>query len=113
MKPLPPVFSTGRKRLIRPVRFPRMRQCMDSDNLHRRLKKISGQVAGLDKMIDEDVPCADILVQVNAISSALHKVGEIILVGHINHCVKDGLNSGDVDKTLADFEEVLKQYSKI
>ncbi|MBR6037456.1 MAG: metal-sensing transcriptional repressor [Candidatus Methanomethylophilaceae archaeon] len=90
-----------------------MRQCMDSDNLHRRLKKISGQVAGLDKLIDEDVPCADILVQVNAISSALHKVGEIILVGHINHCVKDGLKSGDVDKTLADFEEVLRQYSKI
>lgn len=34
-----------------------MRQCMDADNLHRRLKKIIGQVQAIDKMIDEDVPC--------------------------------------------------------
>ena len=90
-----------------------MKQCMDSDNLHRRLKKISGQISGLDRMIDEDVPCEDILVQVNAIKSALHKVGQIILVGHINHCVKDGIEDGDVDKTVADLAKVLEQFSKI
>ena len=38
-----------------------MRQCMDADNLHRRLKKIIGQVQAIDRMIDEDVPCEDIL----------------------------------------------------
>ena len=38
-----------------------MKQCMDSDNLHRRLKKIIGQVQAIDRMIDEDVPCEDIL----------------------------------------------------
>ena len=40
-----------------------MKQCMDSDNLHRRLKKIIGQVQAIDRMIDEDVPCEDILSQ--------------------------------------------------
>ena len=51
-----------------------MRQCMDSENLHRRLKKIIGQVQAIDRMIDEDIPCEDILSQINAAKSALHKV---------------------------------------
>ena len=38
-----------------------MKQCMDSENLHRRLKKIIGQVQAIDRMIDEDVPCEDVL----------------------------------------------------
>ena len=59
-----------------------MRQCMDSENLHRRLKKISGQIAAIDRMIDEDVPCEDIIVQINAVKSAVHKVGQIIMEGH-------------------------------
>ena len=41
-----------------------MRQCMDADNLHRRLKKIVGQVQAIDRMVDEDVPCEDVLSQI-------------------------------------------------
>jgi len=47
---------------------------MDSSNLHRRLKKIIGQVQAIDKMIDEDVPCEDVLSQINAAKSALHGI---------------------------------------
>ena len=47
-----------------------MRQCMDSDNLHRRLKKIIGQVQAIDRMIEEYVPCEDVLAQINAAKSA-------------------------------------------
>ena len=50
-----------------------MKQCMDADNLHRRLKKIIGQVQAIDRMIDEDIPCEDILSQINAAKSALHR----------------------------------------
>ena len=50
-----------------------MKQCMDSENLHRRLRKIIGQVQAIDRMIDEDVPCEDILSQINAAKSALHR----------------------------------------
>ena len=56
-----------------------MRQCMDFENLHRRLAKIAGQVNAIDKMIEEDVPCEDILSQINAAKSALHKCGQIVL----------------------------------
>ena len=65
-----------------------MKQCMNSENLHRRLKKIIGQVQAIDRMIDEDVPCEDVLAQLNAAKSALHKVGQVVLEGHISHCVR-------------------------
>lgn len=90
-----------------------MKQCMDSENLHRRLKKIQGQIAAIDRMIDEDVPCEDIIVQVNAVKSALHKIGQIIMEGHIQHCVRDGIEHGDADKTIAEFTKVIEQFSKI
>ena len=77
-----------------------MRQCMDADNLHRRLKKIVGQVQAIDRMVDEDVPCEDVLSQINAAKSALHKCGQVVLEGHIQHCVRDGIQHGDADKTI-------------
>jgi len=90
-----------------------MKECMDSENLHRRLKKIAGQVAAVDRMIDEDVPCEDIMIQINAIKSAVQSVGQIVLEGHINHCVRDGIEHGDADKTIAEFAEVIRQFSKL
>ena len=85
-----------------------MKKCMDSENLHRRLNKINGQVTAINKMIDEDVPCEDILNQVNAAKSALHKVGQIILEGHLNHCVKEGFESGDTDETIKNFTKAIE-----
>ena len=90
-----------------------MKQCMDSEILHKRLKKISGQIAAIDRMIDEDVPCEDIIVQINAVKSAVHKVGQIIMEGHIQHCVRDGIEHGDAEKTIAEFTKVIEQFSKI
>ena len=77
-----------------------MRQCMDAENLHRRLRKIIGQVQAIDRMVDEDVPCEDILSQINAAKSALHRAGQVVLEGHIKHCVRDGIEHGDADKTI-------------
>ena len=59
-----------------------MVKCMDSENLHRRIKKIVGQINAIDNMIDKDVPCEDILIQINAAKNALHKVGQISPVYH-------------------------------
>lgn len=86
---------------------------MDSGNLHRRLNRIQGQIAAIDRMIDEDIPCEDIIVQINAVKSAMHKVGQIVMEGHICHCVKDGIEHGDADKTIAEFTKVIEQFSKI
>lgn len=90
-----------------------MKQCMDAENLHRRLKKIAGQVNAIDKMVDEDVPCEDVLIQINAVKSALHKVGQIVLEGHLNRCVRDGIEHGDADKTIANFAKAIEHFSRM
>ena len=90
-----------------------MKQCMDSENLHRRLKKIIGQVQAIDRMIDKDVPCEDVLAQINAAKSALHGCGKVVLEGHIKHCVRDGIEHGDADKTIENFTKAVERFSII
>ena len=90
-----------------------MRQGMDSETLHRRISRIQGQLRAIDRMIDEDIPCEDILVQVNAVKKAVHGVGVVILDGHLKHCVRDGLEHGDADKTIESFAKAVEQFSKI
>ena len=77
-----------------------MRQCMDVPNIQLRIKKIQGQLNAISKMVEEDVPCEDILIQINAAKSAMHKVGKVVLEGHLHHCVKDGIEHGDAEKTI-------------
>lgn len=90
-----------------------MRQCMDADNLHRRLAKIIGQVQAIDRMVDEDVPCEDVLAQINAAKSALHKAGQVVLEGHIKHCVRDGIEHGDADKTIESFTKAVERFANM
>lgn len=90
-----------------------MKQCMDSDNLHRRLKKIIGQVQAIDRMIDEDVPCEDILYKLMLQNQHYHKVGQIVLEGHIHHCVRDGIEHGDAEKTIESFTKAVERFSNM
>ena len=90
-----------------------MRQCMDMDNLHNRLKRVDGQIKAIDRMIEQDVPCEDIIIQINAAKTALHKIGQVVLEGHLNHCVKDGFEHGDAEKTIADFAKALEYFSRL
>ena len=90
-----------------------MVQCMDSDNLHRRLKKIVGQINAIDRMIDEDVPCEDVLTQINAAKSALHKAGQLILEGHIKHCVLEGIQKGEVEETISRFTKTIERFANL
>ena len=79
-----------------------MRQCMDADNLHRRLKKIIGQVQAIDRMIDEDVPCEDVLAQMNAAKSAIHKCGQIVLDGQDMTRMKEHRRSHAIGRLFQD-----------
>ena len=90
-----------------------MRQCMDMDNLHKRLKRVEGQIKAIDRMIEQDVPCEDIMIQINAAKTALHKIGQVVLEGHLNHCVKDGIAHGDAEKTIADFAKAVEYFSRL
>lgn len=89
-----------------------MSHCMDSEKLHARMKRIIGQLQAIERMIDDDTPCEDVLTQISAAKSALNKVGQLVLEGHINHCIKDAIESGDTEK-LANFTKVLERFSNM
>lgn len=90
-----------------------MKQCMDAPNLHRRLAKIIGQVQAIDRMIDDDVPCEDVLSQINAAKSALNKAGQVVLEGHIKHCVRDGIEQGNADETIEKFTKAVERFANM
>src|SRR5688572_16335965 len=65
----------------------------DRQAVARRLRKIAGQVAGLERMLEEDRYCVDILTQIAAVRSALDAVGVRLLTGHLQHCVAERLDA--------------------
>jgi DNA-binding FrmR family transcriptional regulator len=79
----------------------------DKDALKKRLHRIEGQVRGIERMVDEDRYCIDILTQVGAVKTALESLGFEILEDHVSHCVKDALASGDEDMASAKSNELL------
>ena len=91
-----------------------MKKCMeDVTSLQLRLKKVVGQLNGIQKMLAEDVPCEDILTQLNAVNGALHKISFMVLDGHLRHCVREGIERGDADETIESFAEALENFSKM
>ena len=79
----------------------------DKDALRKRLHRIEGQVRGIERMVDEDRYCIDILTQVGAVKTALESLALEILDDHVTHCVKDALASGDERAAVAKSEELL------
>lgn len=90
-----------------------MKQCMDVKAVTNRLKRIEGQVRGLIRMIEEDKSCEEILIQIGSTKSALHKTGQVILEGHLHHCVVDGLREGKEDETIKKLSSAIEHFSRI
>ena len=67
----------------------------DKAALVKRLHRIEGQVRGIDKMVEDDRYCIDVLTQVGAVATALEGVAFKVLDDHVNHCVAGALASGD------------------
>lgn len=64
------------------------------DDVQRRLRKIEGQVRGLQRMVDVDTYCIDILTQVSATTRALESMALVLLQDHLEHCVADAVTAG-------------------
>jgi CsoR family transcriptional regulator, copper-sensing transcriptional repressor len=67
----------------------------DKEALKKRLRRIEGQVRGLEKMVDEDRYCIDVLTQVSAVTKALESLAYEVLDDHVKHCVAGAIESGD------------------
>ncbi len=90
-----------------------MRNCVDVDALMKRLRRIEGQIKGVARMVEENKPCEDILVQIGAAKAALHKTGQVILEGHLRHCVLDAVHAGNEEESFKKLTSALEQFSRL
>jgi DNA-binding FrmR family transcriptional regulator len=79
----------------------------DKAALVARLHRIEGQVRGIERMLEEDRYCIDVLTQIGAVSTALESLAFRILDDHVNHCVAGAIASGDEAETRAKTDELL------
>jgi len=77
-----------------------------------RLKRIEGQVRGLQKMVESDRYCIDILTQTASVVSALRGVEDLVMEQHMQTCVKDAMRSDDIEVQGQKIDEVLQVLSK-
>jgi DNA-binding FrmR family transcriptional regulator len=77
-----------------------------------RLRRIEGQVRGLQKMVDEERYCADVLTQVSSVQEALRGVGRSLLHNHLKHCATQAIRSGDPGQADAMYDELMELMSR-
>ena len=80
----------------------------DKERLVKRLHRIEGQVRGIERMIEDDRYCIDVITQISAVTTALESLAFQILDEHVNHCVAGALASGDPDEAEAKSKELLE-----
>ena len=73
-----------------------------------RLRRIEGQVRGLQKMVDEERYCADVLMQVSSVQEALRGVSRSLLHNHLKHCAAEAIRSHDPAQSEAMYEELVE-----
>jgi CsoR family transcriptional regulator, copper-sensing transcriptional repressor len=79
----------------------------EKEALVNRLHRIEGQVRGIERMVQDERYCIDILSQIAAVDAALEAVAVQLLDGHVRHCVADALASGDAEEAGRKSEELL------
>ncbi|MCI4063940.1 metal-sensitive transcriptional regulator [Micromonospora sp. R77] len=82
------------------------------DQLLARLRRIEGQVRGIEKMVEDDRYCIDVLTQISAIQAALDKVGLGLLDGHARHCMHEGAVEGRADEMASEMMAAVGRLMK-
>jgi len=80
----------------------------NKDALVKRLHRIEGQVRGIERMVEEDRYCIDVLTQIGAVTTALESLGMAILDDHVKHCVTGAIASGDAEAAAEKSRELLE-----
>jgi DNA-binding FrmR family transcriptional regulator len=84
-----------------------MKHGYDKAALTKRLHRIEGQVRGIERMVEDDRYCIDILTQISAVNTALESLAFKVLDDHVSHCVADAVASGDKEAAAEKTEELL------
>ncbi len=83
---------------------------LNKKDLQDRLRRIEGQVRGLQRMIQEDTYCIDVLTQINSVNAALKAVGMGLLEDHVRHCVRESIERGTGDEKV---EELMAAVTRL
>src|SRR3954453_20400393 len=103
--PFPPRIMTSDRKAV----------AVDADIKQRnllRLKRIEGQVRGLQKMVEDDRYCADIMTQISSVNEALRSVGKELMRNHLRHCAASAITSGDSAAAEAMYDELVGMMYK-
>ncbi len=86
----------------------------DKEKLRNRLKRIEGQVRGVQRMVDEEAYCVDILTQISSYIAASEKVASLVLKDHMDHCVREALEDGTkADEKVRELQEAVERFIKL
>jgi CsoR family transcriptional regulator, copper-sensing transcriptional repressor len=86
----------------------------DKHQLQNRLRRIEGQVRGLQRMVDEEAYCVEILTQIASIVSASEKVAIILLEDHVEHCVREAIEDGEkADEKVAELAAAVERFLRV
>ncbi len=77
-------------------------------NVLNRLRRIEGQIRGLERMVEQEAPCADVLTQLSAATAAMKKTGVTIIQANMRRCMEEA--DGNPQTTLDDFQKALARY---
>ncbi len=86
----------------------------DKAKVQNRLRRIEGQVRGLQRMVDEETYCVDVLTQISSAVSALEKVGAILLKDHVEHCVRESIEKGEnADEKIEELTDAVERFLRV
>jgi len=84
----------------------------DKERLQARLRRVEGQVRGLQKMVEDDRYCIDVLTQVSAAKAALESVALLLLADHTEHCVSEAIRAGDGAEKVRELNDAVARLIK-
>lgn len=86
----------------------------DKEKIQNRLKRIEGQVRGVQRMVDEEAYCVDVLTQLSSIVSAAEKVGLLLLKDHVEHCVWESIEKGEgADEKISELTAAVERFLRV
>jgi CsoR family transcriptional regulator, copper-sensing transcriptional repressor len=87
----------------------------DKEKIQNRLRRIEGQVRGVQRMVDEETYCVDVLTQISSIVSAMERVGAILLKDHVENCVRESIEKGglEADEKIEELTAAVERFLRV
>ncbi len=85
----------------------------DVEKLCQRINRVEGQLSGICRMLKDDKPCDEIIIQLNSAKAALQKISQIVLEDHLDHCVLSVIRDGQGEAQVESLKRALDQYTKM